>query len=316
MRVLVVTSLWPGPNTYAGRQVQSLCESLSAQDSCRVDVHLLRGRGDSKFVTGMWGVRSAVRRDRPDVILAVYGPSVIACGLVRSVPRVVYLLGSDVNRARVRRVVSRVAGRATLPVFVSETLRRRWPDPDVGVVVPNGVDRQIFRPASKASARARLGLPPTGPRVMFGGVRSVTTKNYPRFEAVLRLVQESSPATAPLELTGRQSPGQVAAVIQSADVVLLTSDQGTEGSPTIVKESVACGVPVVTVDVGDVGRWVSAESGAVIPWADEDTLVGHLADAVISRMSPSVDHPAYTPREFDSDAVAERFADVLRSRIR
>jgi len=316
MRILVVTSLWPGEDTYAGRQVQSLCQSLSATKDCLVDVHLVHGRGDSKFFTGMFSVRAAVRRTRPDVILAVYGPSVIACSLVRTVPKVVYLLGSDVNRRQVCRVVSLFAGRSTLPVFVSESLRRRWPHPDRGLVIPNGVDRQVFRPASRTSARARLGCPATGARVMFGGVRSVATKNSPRFDAVLELVRGSAPRAQSVELTGDQSMGEVAGLIQSADVLLLTSNQGTEGSPTIVKEAVACGVPVVTVDVGDVNRWVSAENGAVIPWSAEDRLVRRLAAAVLARLSPTVDHPPYAPREFDNEAVAERFRDVLQGRLR
>jgi len=227
----------------------------------------------------------------------------------------VYLLGSDVNRARVRRIVSLFVGRATLPVFVSDSLRLRWPNPDRGVVIPNGVDRRVFMPASRTAARARLGLPPTGPRIMFGGVRSVATKNSPRYDAVLDLVRESSPGAQSLELTGRQSLDEVAGLIQSADVVLLTSNRGTEGSPTIVKEAVACGVPVVTVDVGDVQRWVSPETGAVIGWAGEDALVHRLATAVLARLSPSPDQPPYAAREFDSEAVAERLHDVLRCRI-
>jgi teichuronic acid biosynthesis glycosyltransferase TuaC len=316
MRILVVTSLWPGEGTYSGRQVQSLCESLAATQGALVDVHLLHGRGDSKFFTGMMGVRAAVRRTRPDVVLAVYGPSVIACSLVRTVPKVVYLLGSDVNRRQVCQVVSLFTGRSTLPVFVSDSLRCRWPHPDRGLVIPNGVDRQVFRPGSRTSARARLGFPATGARVMFGGVRSVATKNSRRFDAVLELVRGSAPDAQPLELTGNQSTGEVAGLIQCADVLLLTSNQGTEGSPTIVKEALACGVPVVTVDVGDVNRWVCAENGAVIPWSAEDTLVRRLAKAVIARLSPAVDHPPYAPKEFDSEAVAQRFRDVLQGRLR
>lgn len=316
MRILVVTSLWPGEKTYSGRQVQSLCESLSATQGCLVDVHLLAGRGDSKFFTGMLGVRAAVRRTRPDVILAVYGPSVIACSLVRTVPKVVYLLGSDVNRRKVCRVVSLFTGQSTLPVFVSDSLRRRWTHPDRGVVIPNGVDRRVFRPASRTSTRARLGLPSAGARVMFGGVRTVATKNPRRFDAVLELVRGSAPQAQPLELTGEQSMAEVAGLLQSADVLLLTSNRGTEGSPTIVKEAVACGLPVVTVDVGDVNSWVSAENGSVIPWSAEDTLVRRLATAVLAQLSPAVDHPSYTPREFDSEAVAKRFRAVLQSRLR
>jgi len=49
--------------------------------------------------------------------------------------------------------------------------------------------------------------------------------------------------------------------LNAADVLLLTSKH--EGSPTIVKEALACNCPVVSVDVGDVRERIAAINGCV-----------------------------------------------------
>jgi teichuronic acid biosynthesis glycosyltransferase TuaC len=48
----------------------------------------------------------------------------------------------------------------------------------------------------------------------------------------------------------------------AADVVLLTSKW--EGSPNVVKEALACNVPVVSTPVGDVAEWLKGIEGCEI----------------------------------------------------
>jgi hypothetical protein len=50
------------------------------------------------------------------------------------------------------------------------------------------------------------------------------------------------------------APDQVPQWLNASDVLLMTSLH--EGSPTIVKEALACGLPTVSVDVGDVGEQI------------------------------------------------------------
>ena len=64
-----------------------------------------------------------------------------------------------------------------------------------------------------------------------------------------------------LELKG-YSRQQVALLMQAVDCFLMTSH--TEGSPQVIKEAMACGCPIVSVDVGDVKERISGVKGCSV----------------------------------------------------
>ena len=57
---------------------------------------------------------------------------------------------------------------------------------------------------------------------------------------------------AELLVAGDVAPTMMPVYLSACDVLLLTSAH--EGSPNVVKEALACDLPVVSVDVGDVQR--------------------------------------------------------------
>ena len=64
-----------------------------------------------------------------------------------------------------------------------------------------------------------------------------------------------------IELKG-YNRDQVNALMYSCDVFLLTSK--TEGSPQVIKEAMACGCPIVSVDVGDVAERTEGVDGCFV----------------------------------------------------
>lgn len=77
-----------------------------------------------------------------------------------------------------------------------------------------------------------------------------------------------------VRLVGLLDPTALAAELAKTRVLLCTSCW--EGIPRAVVEALACGVPVVSPDVGDVGRLVSAGAGIVVPDRTCESLSGAL----------------------------------------
>lgn len=155
---------------------------------------------------------------------------------------------------------------ATGPRLAAEL--RRWRVPaDRVIVLPQPVDRGMFRPApDRLSVRASLGLPTAGRIVLFVG-RLTWLKGADVFLRCVPPILDrtddlsfcfvgSGPYERALQGLGRRvyvrgpvPHDEVASYYQAADLLALPSR--TEGLPTVLLEALACGVPVVSRDVGD-----------------------------------------------------------------
>lgn len=85
----------------------------------------------------------------------------------------------------------------------------------------------------------------------------------------------------------------------AADVTLITSNR--ESGPLVAKESIACGCPVVAVDVGDMHEWMDVYS--------HDT--NELADAIEDRLQNGQN--VTLPRNCDFEQVGNQWTSLLES---
>ena len=166
-------------------------------------------------------------------------------------------------------------------IAVSESTRRYLLDredlpDDLVTVIPNGVDTTLFRPASsdeKAVAREKLGLPP-GAFVIGGIGRLVEQKNFSQFlKTVSRVLSERDDVialvvgTGPLETELKQEAadlgigqrvffaGHIAdrpSIYHAVDALLMTSL--FEGTPMVLLEAMASGLPVVASSVDGIAE--------------------------------------------------------------
>ncbi len=154
-------------------------------------------------------------------------------------------------------------------------------------VIPNGVDRSIFRPADRVAARERLNLPQESLTLLFAATQARTNmfKDYPTVLAaahhaavmltnetlLLIVLGDSGPAERFGNLEVRYVPYEadltrVAGYYQAADIYL--HGARTETAGLTVLEALASGLPVIATAVGGIVESVRSLAGAPGAWKD------------------------------------------------
>ena len=144
------------------------------------------------------------------------------------------------------------------------------------VVIPNGVDRVVFAPIPRDEARERLGWGDE-PTVLFAADPTRFTKRFELAELAVQRARESVPRLR-LTIADGIEPTQMPIWMSAADVLILTS-RG-EGSPNVVKEAMACDLPIVSVDVGDVREVIAGTRDCYLSGDDAGELAARLIDVV------------------------------------
>jgi len=245
-----------GPSmVFAKRQSRALTDA-----GCDCQMFFLSSRTSLPAVgRELLRLRRTIAEMKPHVVHAHYGSvTSLLCTLATGRPVIAQFRGSDLlapggsPRARLARLMSQLSAlRAWRIICVSAELQRSlWWNRGRVAVVPSGVDVDRFEPQSRVEARRQLGWDPDQPVVVFNAGRDPVVKGKELADRVLALVRDTIPAVGYEVLDGQQDPDSIPLVFNAADCLLLTSI--SEGSPTVVQEAMATGLPVVSVPVGDV----------------------------------------------------------------
>lgn len=245
--------------------VRRSAQSLTAE-GLEVECFYLRSRTSPMvLVSEFQRLRARIATFQPSVVHAQYGTvtAAIAALAAGELPLVITYRGGDLNpshSARLRsfcgRLLSQFAAlRAARIVCVSRRLRERlWWRRNRTAIVPTGVDTELFRPEPRDAARSRLGWPVDQRVILFNAGHDPRIKRLDWAERAAAYARERLPGLrlvgVRLEiLRGDTDPNMVPALMNASDCLLITSD--SEGSPAVLQEALACGLPTVSVDVGD-----------------------------------------------------------------
>ncbi|HZN20398.1 MAG TPA: glycosyltransferase family 4 protein [Micromonosporaceae bacterium] len=319
LRVLAVTNLWPERGSFRGVFVKEQVEAVRDLGH-QVEVEVVaQSRGTADYLLAAPRVCHRVRTGGYDLVHVHYGLTALAARFAFGVPKVLSLYGSDVNVGWQRLATSLGKGGVAARVYPSRRLAEAAGDP-AGYVVPNGVDFGVFAPVDRAAARAALGIGADDRVVLFGAAPDNPVKGYDVFTDVLAEVRRRGVDARELVLAQPgQTRAEVARRFAAADVLLVTSRQGTESGPLVVKEAAVMGLPVVSVDVGDVPEILAEVTPSVVvgfpePWGTPGAraeLVRQLADATAGLLAAPTRSDGRERCGFlDARAVARQLVDV------
>jgi len=298
MRVLAITNLYPSEDApwngvFVEQQIQGL---VSRGVVVRVLFLDRRGKGPGVYLGLVPRLRRELAEFCPQVIHVMYG-GVMAQQVTseRGLPPVaVTFHGSDLLGENFsglwRKLVSRygvhcsrkAARRAQGVVVVARHLQKALGqdvDQSKVRVIPCGIDLQRFKPLDRSWCQGRLGWAPENFHVLFATSSGDPVKRPELARAAVDQLQKEGRRIQLHVLAG--IPNQEVPIwLHASDALLLTSRQ--EGSPTIVKEALACGLPIVSVDVGDVAERIEGIANCHLAEAELADLTRKL-DLVIQR---------------------------------
>ena len=116
-------------------------------------------------------------------------------------------------------------------------------------VIPNGVNLKKFYPIKNNIAKKKLGLENGIDYILFFYTEGQHVKNNKMAMEVFKLIKDTKPNTEIIIATDIAHEDLIY-YYNSCSVMIITSFH--EGSNNSVKEAIACDLPIVTVNVGDV----------------------------------------------------------------
>ncbi|MBI4516433.1 MAG: glycosyltransferase [Deltaproteobacteria bacterium] len=289
-----------------------------------VDSFVIHRAERGKYARAIPRLRALLARAPYDVVHAHYGYAGIVAAAQSRCPSVVTFHGDDLlgtpdaygrptawSRLWVQ-IHRRLAHHVAAVIAVSQEMAQVLDRVDVHVI-PCGVDTELFVPRDRAAARAHLGWEPARRFVFFAANPAFPRKCFAVARAAVDLLNRNRADPVELVCTHSQPRAvvpyeQVPWYMAAADALVVTAYW--EGGPVVVKEAMACNLPIVSVDVGDVRQVIA------------DTAHCHIVErepaAVAAALARVLDPPRRTQGRARAELVslpriAERLLAVYRA---
>ena len=278
-------------------------------------IYVIDGQnGLKEYIKSIFDIRNIIKKGNFDLIHIHYGLSglFLLCGHVKP-PVLMTLHGGDIQVeqgktiqvALTKRILKKCDFAITLNDRMDEIARSYIHHTEI---IPCSVNTNLFRELVKKDKTNSV-------RILFPSARSRVVKDFPLFEKTCELLRQQYKLDVKEYYLENLSRNQVAELFNQMDVLLMTSI--SEGSPQVVKEAMACNLPVVSTNVGDVSVLLDGVKDSYVAKSRNEK---ELAELVFKSLKENKE--GISPREkilkmkLDDESIANRVISIYQSLIK
>jgi len=297
---------------FHGIFIKEQIEDLKKSHRFDYKIFLIESVHKSKleYIKSIFEIKRNITDYKPDIVHVHYGLSGLF--LLFFKPKVIIFLtlhGSDFNNRGSnylqvwlsRRIISKV----------DTVIVQNWAMKKQALLYNNnvevltcGVDTKFFKPdgSKKIDSEEKIILFPSSP------LRNV--KNYPLFLLVIKELKEIYNYKINIKNLENVTRIQVKKILNQSDCLLMTSL--TEGSPQVIKESLSCGLPVVSVPVGDVSEMVKEVPNCYISSSHNAKELAMLVDKTFKNDKKEIRKAFLIKKQYSNTTIAKKLANFYK----
>ncbi|MBA3898617.1 MAG: glycosyltransferase [Bacteroidetes bacterium] len=238
----------------------------------------IQGKGLIGYIKNAFLLKKFLNKNTFDVIHAHYSLSGIVASLAGAKPLVVSLMGSDVKSNYLNKWL--IFGFYWLN-WKKTVVKTSDMKDNLGFkrieIIPNGVDIVKFQALDTKECRKKLGWDGLKVNILFAANPERPEKNFKLTKEAVSLLSEKFNIV--LHHFKNIPHIEIPIYLNASDVVILSSLW--EGSPNVVKESMACNRPMVTTRVGDVEWLFGNTDGHYIAGFNPQEFANKIEEAII-----------------------------------
>lgn len=221
-----------------------------------IEFFTIKKRGYIGYLKALLSLKRYIKKESFDIYHAHYGLSAITASMAGANPLVVSLMGSDVKEGGFQLRFIRILKQFRWRFIITKTseLSKIIGGGKKVLVIPNGVDLELFKPSDIHKSKLVTGLSANKKYILFAANPKRPEKNYQLAKKAFDKLSNSDLELISLSNIPNQ---QVPNFLNSSSIILLCSIW--EGSPNVIKEAMACNCPIVATDVGDI-KWVIGQT--------------------------------------------------------
>lgn len=304
MKILFVSSAnsIEGISTIVYNQYLSL-----KKEGLNINYFGIKGKGIINYLKAIFLLRKYVSQEKVDLIHAHYSFSGFVAGISSRVPVVTSLMGSDIYKPFSLRFFIRIFYTFRWNRVIVKSKRMKVDSKlKNSIVIPNGVDFEVFRPIGKRIALNFTNWSNNKVNILFAADPTRSEKYFEIFNQAMSYLVDFE---FEIHYLKNIANVDVPFFYNSADVVVLTSKY--EGSPNVIKEALACNRPIVCTDVGDVKENILGIDGCYICDQNPEDIARKIILALKFRFVNSREKILH----LSNDKIAEKIFNLYKSII-